>query len=129
MGLTMGHFGLKHTRDRLAGDRVELTRRLGKLQAKIAALAEQVAALDVALQQKAAQIQAIDDALLAVFHDQNPAEARQTFPKKHLLPWGGLTRGVLAMLRAAKGGVLTTAEIADELALQASILVGHRRLG
>jgi hypothetical protein len=121
MGLSMGHFGLKHARDRLAGDRIELTRQRDKLQSKIAALEERVAALDASLKEKADQIQAIDDALGMVFDDQSQAEARQTFPKKHLMPWGGLTRGALAMLRAANGAIRTTAEIADELAHQAGL--------
>lgn len=116
MGLSLGHFGLKHTRDRLAGDRRELIRRREKLQAKIATLAEGVAALDAELQAKADEIQAIDEALKTVFDDQSSAEARQTFPKKHLLQWGGLARGVAAILREANGAILTTVEVADELA-------------
>lgn len=121
MGLTMGHFGLKHTRDRLAGDQLELTRRKQKLLAQIAALEQKVTAIDAQLQANADNIRALDTALQTVFDDQRLVAPRQTFPKKHFLPWGGITRGALAILREAKGSILTTAEIAARLASQANL--------
>ncbi len=121
MGLSMGHFGLKHTRDRLAGDQRVLARQKQKLQAKVTALVQEIAGLDIQLQEKAEQVQAINVALTAVFDDQSVAEARQTFPKKHFTPWGGLTRGAAAILREANGAELTTNQIADELARRAGL--------
>lgn len=121
MGLTMGHYGLKHVRDRLAGDQIELARQKQKLLSSIALLEQQVGALDTQIQDKSAQIEALDAALQTVFDDLSLVEPRQTFPKKHILKWGGLARGALAILRAAKGLELTTAQIADALAEQAGL--------
>ncbi len=121
MGLTMGHYGLKHVRARLAGDQIELGRQKQKLLSSIADLTLQVMALDAQMQDKAMQIEALDTALQTVFDDQSPVEPRQTFPKKHIFKWGGLTRGALAILRAAKGLELTTVQIAEALAEQAGL--------
>ncbi|UCV18524.1 hypothetical protein [Ferribacterium limneticum] len=111
MAVTMGQLGLRHARCRLAGDNQKLGRRQQKLLAQIESLKEQVAALDALLQGNTEKMLAIDSALQVVFSDQQPLIARQTFPKRHALAWGAITRGVLTVMRDSNGAILSTHEV------------------
>ena len=116
MGMTMGQLGLRHALARARGLELELARRRTKALAELEARKAEVVQLDAEIVQVGIQVQQLQAALSSVYADtSDDVEARRTFPKKHLTAWGGLTRAILAVLRAANGDALLKSEIAVQL--------------
>ena len=116
MGMTMGHFGLRHTLARALGTKLELLRQRTRVLADLDANTKELARLDAelaALEEQSHQLQA---ALTSVYGDNSlDVEARRTFPKKRFAPWGGITRTILAIFRAANGASLWKSEVVVQL--------------
>ena len=120
MGMDMGHLGLRHALGRLRGTRRVRARQRARLQdelaAKVAAFEARIALLDQELAATDEEINVLSAALTSVYADTPDAIApRQTFPKKHLSSWGGLTRTILDVLRSENGGPLPAGEIAAKV--------------
>ena len=135
MGNEMGHYGLQHTRARLAGNRQALERKRARISAQVAKLTEQERMLSAEIQETTAQLEVIEAAMRAVYEaDLPPVEPRETVPKQHRAAWGGVTRGIFATLRLARGKALNTYEVADTVSRQLGLTfdsqaetVGFRR--
>ena len=116
MGMTMGHYGLRHTLARALGNKLELLRQRTKVLAALEANTKELARLDAelaAIEEQSSQLQA---ALTSVYEDSSlDVEARRTFPKKRFAPWGGITRTILAIFRAANGASLWKSEVVLQL--------------
>ena len=104
MGKTMGHLGLRHTLARALGTKLELLRLHAKVLADLDANTKELARLDAELANLEEQSHQLQVALTSVYGDNSlDVEARRTFPKRRFAPWGGITRTILAIFRAANG--------------------------
>lgn len=116
MGMTMGHLGLRHTLARARGTKLELLRQRAKILAELEAKKKELTQLDAELDRLEEQAQHLQTALAAVYVDASTnIEPRQTFPKKRFTSWGGITRSILALFRAADGCALRKSEVAEFL--------------
>jgi hypothetical protein len=116
MGMTLGHFGLRHTLARALGDKLELLRERTKVLADLEANTKELTRLDAELAKLEEQSLHLQAALTSVYGDNSrDVEARRTFPKKRFAPWGGITRTILTIFRAANGSPLWKSEVVVQL--------------
>ena len=125
MGMTMGHYGLRHTLARALGTKLELLRQRTKVLADLEANTKELARLDAelaAIEEQSNQLQA---ALTSVYEDNSlDVAARRTFPKKRFASWGGVTRTILAIFQAANGGSLWKSEVVVQLRYELKLTFG-----
>lgn len=106
-------YGLRHKRNRLAGDITTLETRNHENNRKIEVLQARVAENLAKIATYRSQIDALKDAALLGFATNLPAAiSRQTYPKHHFVEWGEATRATLRLLKTAMGKPLTSIEIA-----------------
>jgi hypothetical protein len=106
-------YGLRHKRNRLAGEITTLERRNHKNEVKIAALQSRVANNLTKIATFRSQIDVLRDAALVGFASNLPAAiSRQIYVKHHFVEWGEVTRATLRLLRTSMASPLTSIEIA-----------------
>lgn len=116
MGISMAHIGLRHALARALGEKQTLERKRATAQAQLANLQSALAAIEAGIARADNEVMTLNAALEQAFADSAAdVSPRQTVPKKHVAPWGGVTRTILAMFRAANGGPLRKSEIMAQL--------------
>lgn len=126
MATEMAANGLIYQRERCRGDKTILSRELSSVTKQIKAAEAQLTGLKAEstrlhdrIAQADADIEALSNALSLAFGlDTDDGAIRQTYPKSHWAPWGGLTRTVLAVLR--DGGTAS----ADDITRVAAVRLG-----
>ncbi len=127
MATDMAANGLIYQRERCRGDKAifhreltSVTQQIKAAETQLAHLKAEAARLQERIAQADADIETLSTALgLAFGLDTDDGAVRQTYAKSHWVPWGGLTRTVLAVLR--DGGTASADEISQVAAVRLGI--------